>query len=417
MGTLEEKNTGLATLDEFSLDLKVVKEYLPKMMKSTNAAMLAMSQITAISSDEMDVHANNTLVKVKKTYDLVSGQRKDLTDSYDEFKKSLMLIEGELDPKKGRDNDYNRIRILREGFAQVKLDKRRKEEEELARQKLVANKLIDLKAALIENIEIGPINLMAKAENVLNSFAEGLTLENFEGEAKKLDYTPKLKKEVYEGWFVVNLDMSGVDEGKITEVIDEVKNERSYDKVNKSYQKGAIKRLGEWKGKLPEIKKRLEAIAAASEEEAKKLKEQLKAKAKVEKEEEELRLKKEKEDKERDIKGAASDDKLEAEFREQGGKQNLDDARINAKFVARFDQDNWVRPFAEVVYHCASHPKFKGIYAKERSGETKQDDKGRDQYIDPIDWFMKFFATNCDATIEGLKLYQDAKTQARKKKE
>lgn len=411
-----EKNTEIAKLSEFTLDLKLVKEHVPVMIKSTNAAMLAMSQITEITTDEMDAKVNNLLVKVKNTLEMVKGKRKVLTDNYDAFKKTLMLIEGELDNKKGAKNDVSRLKILREDYAQVKLDKHREEEKELEKQKLITNKLIDFKTALIKNIEIGAIDVLSKAEAALGDWSKKVNLENYDGMLENLNYTPVLKLEIYSNWFVVNLDMAGVDGEKVTEVLAEVKAERSYGKLNKAYQVEALKKIEGWRAKMPEIKKRLEDIAKADGKKKKELEAQLKAKQKIEDEQAAEESAKKKEEKAQEIAVDASDDKLTADFVEQGGKQKIEGDKVNAKFTARFTQDNWVRPFSEVVYHVASHPDFKGIYAKERTGEIKTDDKGRDQYIDHIDWFLKFFAQHCNANIEGLKLYADAKVQSRKKK-
>lgn len=411
-----EKNTEIAKLSEFTLDLKLVKDYVPSMIKSTNGAMLAMSQITEITTDEMDQSANNLLVKVKSTYEHVNGMRKELTDNYDNFKKTLMLIEGELDHKKGAKNDVTRIKILREGYAQVKLDKRRKEEEALEKQKIITNKLIDFKTSLIKNIEIGAIEVLSTAETALSGWSKKVDLENYDGMLENLNYTPTLKQEVYDGWFVVNMDMAGVDGERVTEVLAEVKAERPYEKLSKAYEVEALKKIEEWRAKMPEIKKRLEDIAKADGKKKEELKAQLAAKQIIEDEKAAEKATKLKEEKAQEIAVDASDSKLTADFVEQGGKQNIKEDKVNSKFTARFTQDNWVRPFAEVVYNVASHPDFKGIYAKERTGEIKTDDKGRDQYIDHIDWFMKFFAQHCNANIKGLKLYADAKVQARKSK-
>ena len=78
---------------------------------------------------------------------------------------------------------------------------------------------------------------------------------------EQLNYTPVLKKDIYDGWFVkIVIDLSGVDGDKVTEVLEEVKINRAYDKMNKAYQADAIQKIEEWKAKMPEIKKRLENI-------------------------------------------------------------------------------------------------------------------------------------------------------------
>lgn len=401
----------------FANTAEIANTNIPKMMQSVENAMAAMADITEITSDEQDVAVNNLLVRVKQTHENVQTLRKAITDPYDDVRKTLMLIEGEVDPKKGKDNGYNRLRSLREVRAQEKLDERRKEEEKIAQEKLINNKLIDLKMAIMKNIEIGPMNQITHADSQLAAWFDGLTLDNFDAMSKQLDeHNPNLKQELYDGWFVINLDLAGVPQEKIDEAVASLQKNSPYKIVNNYYKKKAQEKIDGWKKKLPEMKKRLEDIAKADGEEKEKLEAQLEAKKKIEKEQQDKKDKEEKKAAEQKIESDAKDDKLSESFVEQAGVQNLEEVTGTKKFVIRFSQEKWPKPFFEIVYHCVTHKDFSGIYAKNRDGSIKLDDKGREQYIPEIDKWMKFFASKCDAKIEGTKIFADAKVATRAKK-
>jgi hypothetical protein len=415
MGELAVNTTELTKKADFTKISETAIKNLPVMIESTEKALTAMAAITEINSDEQQEAATLLLSRVKQTYEKVTGLRKEITDPYDEFKKTIMNIENELDVKRGRDNEYNRIKNDIEAYTQRKLDLRKKEEEKLEAQKLIANKLIEFKTAIIKNIEVGPINQLGKADNILSSFFESITLDNYDQMVEALKAKePSLKQEDYDSWFNVNMDMSGVDQEKIDEVKQQIAKEYDFDTVNRKYVASARKTVAQWLGKLPEQKERLTAIAQAKGEEAKQLQAQLEAKQKIEKELAAKKLEEEKAAAESSIDAEATDAKLEEEFKKQGGEQKLEEVKGQRKFVARLSQENWLKPLATVIYHCAIHKKFPGVYAKDSSGVVKKDAKGREQYITAIDYWLKFFAKNCDASIEGIKLEEDITVQVRK---
>jgi len=416
---MSENQLAIQKADEvdFTQVAEIAKRNVPVMMDSTNKAMAAMETITEITSDEQDAAANLLLSRIKLSYIKVSDLRKGITDPYDAFKKTLMLMEGELSTIKGKDNGYNRIKIMREQYAQIAIDKRRKEEEDLEKEKLISNKLIDYETEIRKNIELGPGNLYTAADLVMSKWYDEITLENFDEKEKMTNYKPKLKIEVYEEWFKVNMDMSGVASEKIEELVGKLKGEFTYDAINKIYQAGGIERLNAWKEKLPGLKKRLEDIAKADDKEKQKLENQLKAKKKIdanalvekEKEEKELALKK--------IDDDANDRKIETDFVEQGSKQQLDKPKAATKYVARFKDEKWLKSFAEIIYHVVMLPEFPGLFATDNKGNIKKDDKGREEYIAPVDWWVKKFAAKCNAKVEGITLIADAKVQTRAQKD
>lgn len=378
--------------------------------------MDAMIKIEKIESEEDDKKVNDLLSRVKMTYDQVDAQRKQLTEPYDNFKKALMLIVGEVDPKKGKDNNYNRLKQLREGFAQEKLDKKRKAEADLNKIKLANTKLIDLEAQIKTQISSIPMDKLIEAEKTLTGWYDGITLENLEAKTKAINVKPKLKKEFYDSFFEVKMDMAGVDQAKVDEVVAKLKKEFDYESLNSDYSAKAVASLDAWKAKLPQLKLRLEAIAKAEGEDAEALKNQLVAQKKIESDNAAEKLKEEKEEKERSIATDATDAKVEEEFVAQGSQQLLDKNTGPSKYVARFTDDQWLKPFATVMYHAVIHEDFPGIYKKDREGEIKVDEKGRQIYIDPIDYFMKFFASKCNAKIDGIKMFEDVKVSTRQAK-
>lgn len=416
MGELQVIEKELENSVDFQSIINLSKKLVPEMILSTNKAMDAMMSIKKIESEEDDAKVNTLLFRVKQTYDQVNEKRRQLTDPYDDFKKSLMLIVGETDPKKGKDNHYNRLKQLREGFAQAKLDKKREEENVLAKAKLANTKIIDLEALIRTQISSGPMDKLIEAEKTLAGWYDGITLENFDGKAKMIKVKPKLKTELYDSFFEVNMDMSGVDQERIDDVISKLKKEFDYESLNKDYSEKGVASLKVWSDKLPELKTRLEAIQKADGETSEKLKSQLEAKKRIESEESSKKLEDEKLEKEREIANEATDSKVEEEFKEQGAKQNLDKVTGSSKYVARFTEDKWLKAFATIMYHVVIHEDFPGIYKKDKNGKIKIDEKGRDVYIDPIDYFMKFFASKCNATVEGIKMFADAKVMTRKDK-
>ena len=401
---------------DFKSMVELAKTSVPQMIKSTDAAMGAMMKIEKIESEEDDIKVNNLLSRVKQTYDKVNVQRRQLTDPSDEFRKSIMLIEGELDPKKGKDNHYNRLKQLREAYAQAKLDKKRSEEESLNKVKLANTALINLEAVIKTQVSSGPVDKLIESEEILTKWYDGITLENFDEKEKMLKMKPKLKKELYDSFFETTLDMTGVEQGKVDEVIAKLKKEFDYESLNTDYSSKGVAALKVWEGKLPELKTRLEAISKAEGEDAEKLKAQLVAKKAIEAEEATKKLTEEKADKAREIANDATDSKVEEEFIEQGSRQMLEGKTGPSKYVARFTEDKWLKPLATVIYHVAIHKDFPGIYKKDRNGKIKVDEKGRQVYIDPIDYFMKFYASKCNAKVDGLKLFEDVKVTTRQAK-
>lgn len=402
---------------------KLTKELVPQMSESVNKAIDAMKKIGEITTDDQYKIANDLLVRVKLTYEKVNGKRRQITDPYDEFRKALMQYENALNPKKGADNEYNRIRGLLESFNQAKLDEKRKKEEELAKENLIKTRVIEFKAEIKKNLVSGPSDKLAEADATLDNWFGSITLDNFDKKQSSLNIKPNLKQELYDSWFKTSVDISIVPENLITEAAEEVKKEYPYEKINKQYQIDASVIIQKWKDKLPELKSRLEDIAKAEGEEKKKLEEQLAAKKKLEKEEAEKKAKEAKEEAERKIEAEAADEKTEAHFMHQGSVQNLDtNVKGTSKFVARFNQDaqeNWLKPFVEVLYNVAIHEDFRasGIYQKDKDGDIKLDEKGREMYIPAIAWWMKFFGDKCNADIKGIKLFEDTKIQVRQTKQ
>jgi len=382
-----------------SISVQTLQKNLPVMEKGRELALKKLSVITQVTSDEEDQQANDVLVVAKQIADKVIKARKEITEPLDVIKGQLMEYEKAIAYDSKADNEFNRVRHLREAYAQLKIDEKKKKEYEadLLRQIAV------YKAMWREKIQKALIEMQAGRKRSviegMSAWESSMTLENFETKKKALESkTPELKQEVYDACF------HPLVQGRRTDLVRNeeefllaMKQEFPYQKQNEEYMAMAVEIINGYRAKLPTIKEKLIEIskqqdAAAAEA---KRKEELRLKA-------EEQMKASQAEAEQKIQSAKDDadlNILEAEFQRQGMVQDLESGP--AKRVITFAEGQFLKPFTEIIGHCIAHPDFPGI----------KDKKGG--YVKHVQWWMDWFASHCIVEIKGTVVDLKAKTFVR----
>lgn len=377
-----EENTTLQKFNKEIIPLAdIIGKNLESMIESSDKAVQALHGIKQVSNETEKEETKGVLSRVKLTYDKIHVQRVEITKPLDNLKKLLMDFEKPLSPI-ATDSEYAKVKNMVNKYNDELLKVANKQKAEAENKNLRQQALNKLKADIKLALENGIANLLTESEIAIDHYFDEITLDNFDEQVKKLNYTPKLSEKKYLEWFKTDYDPDLIAEGEITSVIEKFKNEYPFDAMNVDYSTKAIKILVFWKEKLPRLKTRLEEGKKIDNTESK---ERIK---KMEEEAKEKALKIEEEKKKEDLK---------SEFEQQARTQTIENpegARINKKaYLAMNKGDETLqKTFAELIFHCMLHPKFPGCYARGKSQEIKLDNNERQVMIPGMQWWLDFYA-------------------------
>lgn len=327
---LNETQTELAVIatqkDKLKQAVEIAEKNFPVIVEKVTRAKLACSQITEIADDKQDEAANDLLVRVRKTFEIVEPLRKEITGPMDEIKAELMSYEKQITNKAGEPSEYNRIKALRDSYAAEKVKKANEEKARILADQARETEKAKIKMLVNVSISENLVKLVNQGETALAGYSKGLTLENFETQAKKLNYKPALKPEVFESWFNVAFDKTKLTTEEFKAYISELKTEFPFEASANEYAEKAGEILAAWVAKLPTYKQELQDLVnTLNADDAEKKKKEI-----AEREEREARERREKSEREAaEAKASAertfNEEALNAEFEKQVGLQNVEE--------------------------------------------------------------------------------------------
>jgi len=405
----------LPQLQEIKSITTSIEEVLPKLKKGHDNSLAVLSEITAIDSDEAFESANTDLADVRTAFKKMQDMRMSITKKMDDAKDFLMSFEKPISNDAKANNEYNRVRKLMEAYQQKKLEGKRRADAEIVKRKDLENHKVDLKAKMLENLTTNVAETIKAADQYAKTLFDNLPLEIFDEEAGKFSKSkPKLKQDKYDNCFAVAYRTDLLTKEEFDAMVAELKQQEPYETWNSAVIEAVSPILNEWRAKIPDIKAEKEKIAAAQGEEKIRLEAEAKAKSDLELQQRQQSIDQAAKDQKNEIAQAASMDKMSNEFASQAASQNLDDAG-KVKLILKFkDPKTTPQALFAIMYHVFSHKDFPGIQKRDKTKKLIFDDKGRPEYIEPVQWWIDFFMTNCDAHIENTVITEDAKITVRR---
>jgi hypothetical protein len=422
--------TNLPVLNSDSIRI-VLERNLPKMIAKQEAALALIQEIQPIPSnipqeqqDEMAEDINARLAAAREVFGYVQKLRMEATKPIDELKDQLMEYERPLDTKAQAKSLYNEKRRILEVYQQEKHDRVQREKADAAKKKDQENFKVDLRARILQALSDNVIETVKRADDYARNLFTTLEPDNFDSHAEQFKKSkPKLKPETFNQCFVVPTDM--IDKAKqyfqggdFTAFVQEFQKEETYDKWNSAIQEAVAPIMNEWRARVPDLKIECIARANASAEEKKKLDEERKARDEQEQKTRQEQLDAAVAEQNKKIQEEAGLQKMSNEFVAQAATQGLEDSG-KTKLVLKFtDPKQAGKGFLQIVYEVMSHPDFQSGYPMFQKRDAKkklmQDEKGRPVYIDPVQWWVDFWLNNCNSSVPGTTITEDAKIVIRK---
>lgn len=402
----------------------LLQKSLPLLEKWKARADAALDEIQVINNKEEAEEVIAILAAVRDVYNKQYETRKEMTDLTDAFKDVVMEFERPFNPDAKAKSKYNEKKKVLEVWQQKELDRIQQEKIEAAKKKEVENLKVDLRARFLQALSNNVVDTVKKADDYARNLFATLDLDNFDAHSEQFKkQKPKLKQETYNACFVCPNDL--MDRAKtlfgpsvFSELCAEVQKEETYDKWNAAIQEAVAPVLNEWRAKIPDLKAELIAKTNASAEERVRLENERTARDEQERKNREAQLNtiaKQNSDK---IQEDANMDKMSNEFASQALSQTIGDPG-RTKLVLKFiDPKLAGKAFMEIMYHVMSHPDFQQQYPCFQRRDAKKklmvDDKGRPVYMEHVQWWIDWFLDNCNASITGTIISEDAKVTIRK---
>ncbi len=420
--------TNLPVLNSDSIRI-VLERNLPKMIAKQEAALALIQEIQPIPSnipqeqqDEMAEDINARLAAAREVFGYVQKLRMEATKPIDELKDQLMEYERPLDTKAQAKSLYNEKRRILEVYQQEKHDRVQREKQEAAKKKELENHKVDMKTRILENLNGMVTNSIKRVDSGSRDYFATATLEDFDKKADTYKGNkPKLKMPDYEACFQVTFNMDLIKPDEVALFIAEVKTEQTYDIWNAAFVEVISPVLNEWRAKIPDLKKQLQEVEELRKQDAAKadeLKLQQQEQAQKEAEARQKQLDDAAAEQNKKIQEEAGLQKMSNEFVAQAATQGLEDSG-KTKLVLKFtDPKQAGKGFLQIVYEVMSHPDFQSGYPMFQKRDAKkklmQDEKGRPVYIDPVQWWVDFWLNNCNSSVPGTTITEDAKIVIRK---
>ena len=410
----------------------------PLIKEKSVKAQAALSSVQVIENDEQDAAAETIVKRVVKTYQEISKMRLEITAPLDEIKDKVIEPEKKVSNLKGHDSvsELARVTKLRNAYANVKLEKKRKEEAAALATQNENFEIARIKAELQTSFTSNVTDYAANAEITMLNFFNGLLLEKpnpenpekpitWDDQVKKFNMTPKLKETTFNTWFDVDYDKSKLSVEKYKELIESVKKLYTFELINAAYVKVAQPKVDEFKAKLPAKKKELlemdklfkkdkkaaETLRLKQEKENKDAVDKVNADATLAKQESAAKIKKQQ-----------NQSKLGASFEALTVTQNQEDIKTKRiPIITATDPQGVFEAMAQCLFHAFSKPEeFEGVFKKDKATGAllAPDENGMPVYNAWAKTLLEFVAKNTDAQIEGITFKEVAvSTVARDKKD
>lgn len=389
----------------------------PLMVQSAKNAVAALSKITAIASDETDAIANELLVKVRKTFDKIQGQRMEATKPLDTIKELLMVPEKSISTDKGAASEYNRVKALRDAWANKKYEEAQAEKKRIATEQAQSTEIIRIRSEFERSVTQGQANTLQAAATFYEKSFITVTLETFPSLEAVFERIPALKPEIWASWFTVGYNSTLVTPEVYNGLLLEAKQRFNYESQNAEFIAKCNMLISEWKTKLPGHKAELEHLvklladndAAAAAATKAKMEQEAQAIA----QEQTSLIADTAEAAIADVNAKEQDDNMEAAFNAQVSAQEIEEvsgARADKFAVLVCEEESVVVTISELFYQVFIHPKYKGIFKLDKSKQRKHDENGNPIYQDWLEDMLKFYANNCNKTIEGIEVKEKLST-------
>lgn len=399
-------------LQRFETIVSLVKNNKPVIAEKIKKAIDTLTLIIAIDTEEQDTFANSVLVKCNATLPVVEGLRKEYTSILDEWKKGEMALESTL--KK----EMDRVRTLRNDRANKIAEANRVKAAEIERTKNHEKEVARIKNQMVQDVEIGVAQRINQGEQAIVGIINGMTLETFDVQAKRLDFKPALKEDLFRGFLAVDYDQNIVPYDEFKEIVDKAFVHFDFKKCNEKYVEAVLKVVAKWKATLPAKRKELEVIAKATGEQAELLKQAAAKMALRTAQELSAGLATQEGAIKEKAKEAQSNAVLDAEFKSQIAAQGIQEqSGVRGVISYRLADENPMRvveAISRAMINVFADPAFKGIYKRDKAGIPKRDDKGQAEYIDPIQGWLDLLAkVKPSPEFEGVVKTEDKTTIAK----
>ena len=390
--------------------VKQIQDIIPRMEKGRTNTLQVTKAIQSIDTDEELENATAVCSATKNTGEAMLNLRMPITKEVDGIKEFLMQFEKDVKAEE------ERLRSLIGKYNQVKLDKKREEEQKAKVQKDKENHKVDIASRFKKKLADMLIDRVRQVQEGSKKHFE-VSLEEFDDRATQFKkFKPILKKDQYDACFITDYNKSLVSEDEYKQVVSDLQVEESYDKWNALVIDQITPKMNEWIGKIPELKQQLIDLKNATDEESrKKIADEQKAKADQEERERQEELAKQQRESDENIQREAAVDKLQNDFREQAVTQGLDDTGPT-KLILKFKDDKPVKALSEIMYHCFMSPKFASIIKLDKDKNPKLDEHGFPVFVDWVDSLVCFFLKNCDVNIQNIEVKEVSKVIVRAKK-
>lgn len=385
--------------------IQIIKEVLPFIIEKRDKAVAGLSLVKQVTNDAEDAIANNMLIKGKVTFDQVAEKRKSGTEKLDYFKADVMTFEKDIAA------ELDRIRGLRNAYANKKASEENAALTKIAAEKVKADALIKLKADLKEAVVNGCVAALETMNKNVSAFVGTITLQNWDEYTKKFTFTPKLKEDAYNLFFSVDFNTTLISAEEYQAVVADVKKEMPYENVNADYIKTAIPVMKIWTDSLPALKAKLAGadqgtpVADTAQQIQKAISNDQQAKV-------------------AEIKEEASHSQLSNDFKAQVASQAIpasipkNSTKVRKAVITAADQDI-VKVMSRVLLKCYSHPKFKGHIERSKTGHPlPPDENGIPVYRAWMQELLDFFANETDGStgIGGIEIKEIISTKVSKSK-
>lgn len=388
-----------------------IQKLYPKLQSARDKSITLLDQYTVIENDEQRQLLVDDLVFVRDTYGAMEGKRKGVTELMDEAKKLMMQ------PEKAVSDKIDEKKKLIAVYDQAKIDAKKKVEEEARKKKEREDYKVEMTTQVMKRLSNLVVDRIQQVNDGTGKFFKETTLETYDDRAKMLNSMQvKLKPEAWADCFKIGFMNSLLSMDELTEFIDKLKIEESFEKWNESAMKELAPVLNDWKGRLPKLKEDLLALKNAKDEtEKNKLVEQQKqADAAAEKQrQDQLNLFQ----KEQNLK---IEEKQEVEMMGNSFQQQAEVQDVGpvgpVKLIGKFKDDKvWVKALCNMIYQSATNPKFPGIYKRDsKTKEIVMDEHGFPIYNDYAKPYVDFILRYGNVQVDGFEVKEISKTIIRK---
>lgn len=376
--------------------------------RRSNNAVKALQTVTEITTDEDDKKAEQLLVKVRKTFQYIEGVRKGITAPLDEIKQLLMEPEKRITNASGSGNEYERVKKLRDAYANKKYQEEQKRQATIEAQRRVETEKARLRGLFKANYTEGIAKANMDLNSKLSEVFKNTTLDTIDRLKARMAKGIKLSEQTYIDFFDATKVTSFLPFTDIKAIADAVKADLPFELANEEYLKVAQPTFESWQDRLPELEK------ALTEGE-----EQAKAMAEKTQREEQARAEKAIIEAQEAAKNAANAEVLQAEFKSQIELQTgaiETRGKIKKRAILEVDTQDFVAVTSELFFNVFIHPKFPGIIKKDKKGVAQFREDGTPIYVDWFESLLDFYANNCEEDIPGIKIIEEVVTTQRAQK-